>query len=60
MNNGAFSESKKFIAKRINGNVAIIIHWIFGECAGYALKNGLTWVGDGFRAVARDHNSIRC
>lgn len=28
MNNGAFSESEKFITKWINRDVTIVVHWI--------------------------------
>lgn len=60
MDNGAFGESEEFIAKWINGNVAVVIYWIFGECAGHALENRLAWIGNSFCAVACDHNSISC
>lgn len=58
MNNGAFGKHEKFITEWINRNVAIVIHWIFCECAGDALKNGLAWVRNRLCTIACDHNSI--
>lgn len=60
MNNGAFGENEKLITEWINRYVTVVIHWIFCECAGYSLENGLAWIWNGFCTVAGDHNSICC
>lgn len=60
MNNGAFGENEKLITEWINRNVTVVIHWIFCECAGYSLKNGLAWIRNRLCTIACDHNSVRC
>lgn len=58
MNNRAFGESEKLITKRIDRNVTVIIHWVFCECAGYSLENGLAWIGQSFCTIASNNNTI--
>lgn len=58
LNYWALGECIKFIAKWINRNVAIVIYWVLGKNAGYSLKDGLTWVGNGSCAITCNNNSI--